>query len=682
MNRIIYNWISWARIIKPGRIVAKNIYKLWQIFLRRQKGSVSHILTQVGINVSGQISTLLILVMVVLLILILVVVNVGDLALKTTTISNAADSAALQLGSQLSNMAYVRYAALGDSTQYCKSGGLLSILSKIIGALAFIGLNILFPVLGTGIWAAVAAGAIGGAVGGGAASAIQGTNFWAGVASGAIVGASIGFCAGGALAVGPEAATSGLFNIGTSVGTSAITTAELASMVLMVGADIATHGIMQSMQSDAAAALTESLGGLTEREALREGTFLNALLQVVDDPNKGQDVNDSDGDGDTNEMVPDFQDAWYSRVTNLKLNNSVLFKDIEYFWRDKVANFVDYLKDVAIPSLGREGIIDELELEDGSEGPVVYLLRTLYEYENPVGSGTYPYRDAIFWQPGPTQEQIDDCADESGCPDGYLESVGYDSLDWVMDQFKEFAHEYGSFLELYSPEALAPIWESWISWFYQDAEAPGYVLEEDSSYNTQFDRIVNGDLSGDGGVGIYNIGDPSGWWQQIEAIRSGLAACVIDPATGLITNSPCQTSVDTDTDDEFAQVLGILEEIKNIGSDFQADCLALGTKCEVTGDREVVYAWDDTAGFHSVKVEVGNFPIPNIPKPTKTGNWLSNEKCWTLEDYSDGDRTWVKITREDPSDRAVGILGLWKTGIIERRSRVLWNYSTVSLKGL
>ncbi len=100
MNITIHSWISLTRLNK----------------------------TRIG----GQIATLLILMMVVVLILILITVNLGQLSLEATTLSNAADSAVLSLGSALSTKANMLFHALSDKSELCKKGGLLGVILAII----------------------------------------------------------------------------------------------------------------------------------------------------------------------------------------------------------------------------------------------------------------------------------------------------------------------------------------------------------------------------------------------------------------------------------------------------------------------------------------------------------------------------------------------------------------------
>jgi len=73
--------------------------------------------------------------MVALLVLIFITINIGDVATKTTTIANAADTAALQLGTQLSTIANTYKEALGSDLEDCVKVGICSIALGVIAAI-------------------------------------------------------------------------------------------------------------------------------------------------------------------------------------------------------------------------------------------------------------------------------------------------------------------------------------------------------------------------------------------------------------------------------------------------------------------------------------------------------------------------------------------------------------------
>jgi len=138
-------------------------------------------------EIGGQIATILLFIMVLVLIMILFTVNIGQLAVTTTVLANAADSASLFLASQLATHSRILYHALGNAKEKCKKRGLGGIIGGVIG---FIVGNILFPGLGfvaAGLLGSTAGGAIGGAIAG--PGALQGAIQGLGVGL-AIVGAA------------------------------------------------------------------------------------------------------------------------------------------------------------------------------------------------------------------------------------------------------------------------------------------------------------------------------------------------------------------------------------------------------------------------------------------------------------------------------------------------------------
>ena len=74
----------------------------------------------------GQITTLLLLMIVGVLAFVLVTANLGNISTVTTNLSNAADSAALYLASQLATRSNQLWEELDRETEKCKKGGMLS----------------------------------------------------------------------------------------------------------------------------------------------------------------------------------------------------------------------------------------------------------------------------------------------------------------------------------------------------------------------------------------------------------------------------------------------------------------------------------------------------------------------------------------------------------------------------
>lgn len=157
-----------------------------------------------GKPLCGQIATLLILMMVVVLIFILITVNIGQLSLCSTTLSNTADTCVLSLASQLSTKANAYRVALIDSDakwndcppKISGKGGALAVVLAI--ACAIIGALLAVPTGGLSWQAgAIIGGMIGGAFGG-AVVANPADSLWESALVGAIQGALIGAAIAGA----------------------------------------------------------------------------------------------------------------------------------------------------------------------------------------------------------------------------------------------------------------------------------------------------------------------------------------------------------------------------------------------------------------------------------------------------------------------------------------------------
>jgi hypothetical protein len=751
-------------------------------------------------QVSGQIATMLTLVIVGMLVLILITVNIGDVAMKKTAVSNAADSAALQLGSQLSTISHGYVEALGSDKEDCqKTGWCSAIIAAIVAIVA-----VVVAIVSFGVGAPLAlmaigalAGAIGAAISAGARG-LTGKAFWNQVLLGASIGAAIGSAgslaapagvaeaavgaegavigdgaviadgavtadgaviADGAVTadgtvmadVGAEGATT-LQQIGQalSVGYNAVNSAlnwlaSLPSKVLnLMG--IKTSGINVLMgvkilgSADKALTLGQALNivlsttsslysakpyvgdrineamsqysrfinSLGDWDGLKEGTFLNALSKVVDDPNDTGTVGapkdcyingvavpvigdsyDSDGDGDTAESVPCFQYWEERRLQALKDANEDAYGFVTDFWSDMIA-FKNYVKTNILKDASAPDYLSRQEIE-GADGDIVNFVRSL---EN-AGQGV------SFWQVGPTQAEFQEYQDNcpsltGGCPVDYLKDHGYDEIDSDVDNFNAFV----SLVQELESQGLNSAWQYWIDWLYQNPNAPGYDPETDGSYYAIFNNILYGsDVPGEEFRGLYD------WKDDINNIESSLTECIIYPNSGAITNAPCKhtyteqepyyyATIDSDTDDEFVavesqideminHVLNFVNELNDLGSQIDQAIMTIGP--EFGGYNPVVYGWRDANGEHRVTVQVSSsFKVPKT-ETEKHGNWWSGESCVVLKNSEDstGQNTWVRVRREEvgAADRPVGILGFWRTGggAIEKTTHVSYNENQVKL---
>lgn len=346
-------------------------------------------------NSRGQIATLLILVIVLMLIFVLVLANLGNVATNSTTIANAADSAALSLGSQLSTKARQLWESLGKRPEVCVKGGFLAMMLAILFAVVAVVVTILtygggHPLL------LVAIGMIAGAAGGAIGGAVAGTGAAQGAMTGAMVGAAIGSLGSGIYAIAaapatvPESAgagaaattgsagatiggtaieantaitvsagqvvSAGSITIGATATTAATTVTALMSTTAAIGAiglgtlsvasSVYNQTVAESQQVQNMKDMASEMNKLGEPARIRESVLLQALSQVVDDPHKSQNVDPHgslgyDLSGDTSKFLSDFSIFYFKRLGNLTTAVSATVPLISNFLNNAVGPFAD-----------------------------------------------------------------------------------------------------------------------------------------------------------------------------------------------------------------------------------------------------------------------------------------------------------------------------------------------------
>lgn len=666
---------------------------------------------------SGQIATILILIMVAVLIFILVTVNLGNISLTATKMSNVADSSVLYLASQLATRANFLSENLrrncGNPLECCTKGGLLgSLLAIVFAVVAIIVAPYLGPLIGaiatttiggvtvaTGS-AAIAAGAIAGAIGGAIGGAIV-----YGTAGGALQGAVQGLATGAAigsafslLVAGPGGATVGTGQA--TIGTITETTLSdiSAGGFIPFGAEVLSGSTVLSSYALGAAALTGSaslyneyindkrtaaafetlargLSGLPEYDRMREGIFLQAFSQIIDDPKTIPDEFDYDGDGDLTEKVPYFYYWWEMRTRQLLSIVPQLRELTNNFFSGPAANFRKFIErqysviepqpilgagsgNVGGNAAGQTSVVGALCRSgvEGRDGVIVELWRGLYKF--------YPQEVATFWEPGPSAAQLAqweyaDCNQESGC----AVPPGYDQLDDLITDFKNIVTEI-DVLRGKGTDALTSTWQTWIREFY-DPDS------QDDDYDTL-------------GAIIQRL---EGWKAYIVPKRNSLAQCQYQFASvgglypvgapnfqqnGIIINPPCQdgefATVDRDYTNEFSLALDAIDSIilqlgnmRNNMQDYYSNMTDTYAQMHTDygGVNPATYQWTDSRGEHSLSAQVGPFRLARVITK-KSGNFLKKKTCLKLVDYYDsGLRTWIKINRKDPANQEVGSIGKW-----------------------
>ncbi len=627
-------------------------------------------------SLKSQIATIIILFMVAILIFILITLNLGTIAVSTTRIANAADSAALYLASQLSTRSHYLYKALGNKTKKCKGRGFGAIIGAII--LAIVALIITAP---SGGWGAVAVAAAGGAVGGAIGAAIEGSNIFQGMILGAQIGAAIGGLYGYTHPTMVEKTITTPQGLAKTIVPAGPTLIDVGVSIL--GAGATTYNLVEADRQFSAllSSLARQISGSGNAEtSLREGAIFQALSQVVDDPNQIQDLEDIDIDHDYSEKIPYFYYWFYKRGEVFKETLPPIERIVEAFLKND-SSLAETMSQFAYSAYSNGGSLSREEIE-GSDGSIVSVFRALYQ------SG---FANDIFWKPGPAKEQIANCncGDDENCTCPSL--PGYDELDDLVDELQFFWQlvDGGGVDEESNPidplrkqdtYSLAREWNSWMGFFYDPEETE----EGGDDYYTVFTDAVEGN-SQKGTVGLY------AWKEEIENVKKKLPSCqfkclsgtgkyypctyqeAVNNAGAKVANPVCYTggawgnlidfgSIDEDMDDEFKIAETDIDDIINHLNSFKESAKDAYTEMnnvkvagginEWGGENPVTYSWRDSRGEHSVSVEVSKFKIPKLKKKK------SFFKVCVYIKHKEG-KVWVSIKREDPANKEISAGGIF-----------------------
>lgn len=269
---------------------------------------------------AGQVATLLILIMIIGLILVMATVNIGQVAVNSTALSNAADTAALSLASSLATKSRMYWEGLGNTFEHCEKRNLLGLILALI-----IAIIITIVTWGCAWYTIILAAAVGGAVGGMIGAMITGTNIGSGILMGAMIGAAVGSVAVGVQNITVLLEDAAFLSSGMSGPTlagSAMTFTVFGSVYLGAAVSMAS-GLMSlwnrgdmaiNMERVILDQLSKQLGKLDEQSQYRETTIFAALARTIDDPVKVPDVHDLDADQDTTEPTSRFLTFWWERI--------------------------------------------------------------------------------------------------------------------------------------------------------------------------------------------------------------------------------------------------------------------------------------------------------------------------------------------------------------------------------
>jgi len=551
----------------------------------------------------GQVATFLILIITGMLIFILVVANIGQISNIATNLSNAADSASLYLASQLGTESYQISASLygtpenegcGNPWRCCVKTGFLVVFLAIIGAVIAIVLAYftfgqsmgLYAFLVTMPYTVILAGVIGGAIGGGIGGGIAGTGWLQGAIQGAMIGFAIG---AGAVTAGWQGGAFYVANAGALFGTifsyaTCVVIGASLGAALAIACNVYSAYAKDQMLGDAMDAAVKALNGLPKKQRIRESVFLQALSQTIDDPNKtsqyfyyNYDTNvynqlcadcdfnpetpdtcagdpcDSDGDGDTAEMVPNFQYCWDRRISDLhnqlEVNRNIeqaieetkKFLGIGYEGgqdsQSPVRKF-EWASEQFLEYLHQAVTLTNCISEDCdvvyNYGTIENLLRVLIGYNYKIPYSFYD-RTVYLGDDGPTRCKLcewkkEGANDLSNCPPCTLDDpllcpdclppnppldYGYDPVDGVIDELgDDFIAWMGELREEGEGNKIDGMVENWLNWVTGFYDPDSDAIDAGDYYHV-LDTLKQG---------IKTASDS--WSNGIEGIRQSLTPCL------------------------------------------------------------------------------------------------------------------------------------------------------------
>ena len=623
-------------------------------------------------HASGQIATFMMLIIVVILIFILVTVNLGQVSNTATQVANAADAAALALGSQLvSRAVYFRdtmaHTVNGDFSEppatnkptLCRTdsvwdliGASLAIL--IVLALMFIpGVNVF---VAANLWVLPAAGLVGGALGGGLQS-----NSWSGAISGGMNGAMMGAAVAGGMSLVPggvvaavpahaaiESSAVGLYTTGSAtIIPATVAYATTGGIFAGIGAGalhLSAAEISKPNFASIFAAAAKALTGLPEYDQIRQSIFFQGLTRIVDDPNEVVDTGDINGNGDTTEKIPAIFQRWNDRMLAYK---NYLLPQLQFLIEGYITDTLIPLKnDIKAWTYGDVGLNSGFLFKRDSNnllylpGPLVRFLGVLSQKYN---------RNVPFYRIDPRQS--DD-----------------------MDMMYVKLHTFVSLIDKIETQRNENIWvlvNEWWTWtrqFYGLRE----LLEGNSTHTFRGLKQWRDDIELLRRRLPYvcewaeENGNPV--WNKIAFLpcRDG----VIGQGDGCIDEHPFTHDIPLFEYDQFLIVENMLDAIKGrieywLGrTDELLNNIDQAYRDSGINLNNVTYSWHDSrcpgsADCHTVNIEVSPFHMASIS--SWQGGWPTTKYCLGVDSFSDpgGASTWVKVTRTDPAAKNMGILGVW-----------------------
>ncbi|MFC1699845.1 TadE/TadG family type IV pilus assembly protein [Candidatus Omnitrophota bacterium] len=360
-------------------------------------------------------------------------------------------------------------------------------------------------------------------------------------------------------------------------------------------------------------ALQRQFDRMTFEGSLTEQTIMYALNNSVDDPTEVVDVHDYDEDMDTTDTISAFS-YWYMERVRALADNNVATPGV----RQAIANFLPLMEDFAnaaedfrttfTEDATRPLIVEPCDCPDDdpvcdcSEEPLVVL-----EYAEIDGAFTVLLRE--------------------------LDDLGQTFTFWIRDadtidnsdQVDDFSSDLYSFYDTFF-NAQIGLTNATFDEIVDTRQAWIPLLHDPTGTNTATWHSIFQ-------THINNI--PT-WQAELQ-----LMIPTLDPALGQrvteAINNPLTPEIDS------------LEEFRNLMLLFNQDIVDFYNATrepEPLIEQEATYSWNDSLGWHHVRVEVSEFQLPRI-HVDRESKWYGYKICIQLQPPTG--TVWTSVQRYDQS---------------------------------
>ncbi|MFH1245411.1 MAG: hypothetical protein V1662_02910 [Candidatus Omnitrophota bacterium] len=403
---------------------------------------------------------------------------------------------------------------------------------------------------------------------------------------------------------------------------------------------------------------------MTPKDSFMEQSIFYALMLCVDDPNAVIDTHDIDQDGDSADKISRFSEWYYGRLQGLTGGGGQF---VETRKEEVVRQFMIDVEEFAV----RNNEFRRDFSEDGTrplveEGPAAGVdgafIILLEELEEVFQQENQPF-PITFWR-----------------RDADIEDVNYDEVDMLSQNIFSFflfaldnTEQVPGVKEGFcyqDVQTLVNTMDIWINYFYPT----GTAGEEDMDFGT---------LDAESDLTWYQvwqeqINKMTSWQSQLQLVDAQLDVMIAEKQAQMVA---AEQAGDVQAMMQLASDIGYLYELKDRirqavinMTDCQQRMANFNTELEnmyafwlqgrdenFAQRHQAVYSWQDSLGWHHIRVEVSDFAIPGI-KHQKRRKWYGHKERLRLVNGSG--TVWVEVTRYDQSTATS----------FARRGVPLWNF--------